>query len=181
MSDNTPQQPAPEPSPYGAVPPVPPAPPAPSFEAPTASPYGAPPAAPSAEPAAYGAPPVAPPYAGGTTPGYQPAAYPAPAYGYGGYQQQKTNVLAIVSMIASIVGFVLSWTWILGLGLIAGPIMGHIALSQIKHSGEKGRGMALAGVIVGYVGIGLGVLGVIAFFMFFGAIAGYSSVGTYGS
>ena len=39
-------------------------------------------------------------------------------------------------------------------------IFGHIALSQIKKSEgtQRGRGMAIAGVVLGYVGLGLGVL-----------------------
>ena len=52
---------------------------------------------------------------------------------------RPTNVLAIISLIASCLGFT-----------VPGIIMGHIALHQIKSSGEQGRGLALAGVIVGY-------------------------------
>jgi hypothetical protein len=52
---------------------------------------------------------------------------------------RPTNVLAIISLVASCVGFALP-----------GVIMGHIALHQIKRTGEQGHGLALAGVIVGY-------------------------------
>jgi uncharacterized membrane protein len=62
----------------------------------------------------------------------------------------RTNVLAIISLVASIAGFL----WILPvIGPIAAVVTGHISLSQIKRTGEKGRGMALAGTIVGWVGI----------------------------
>jgi hypothetical protein len=84
----------------------------------------------------------------------------------------RTNPLAIVSLIASIVGFV----WILPfLGNLAGVITGHIALKQIKQSGEAGRGMALAGVIVGWVGLAIVVLvglGFLFFFVIFAAASG---------
>jgi uncharacterized membrane protein len=50
--------------------------------------------------------------------------------------------------VASLVGFVLILPVV---GSIAGVIMGHISLKQIKDRGERGRGMALAGVIIGYV------------------------------
>nr|WP_246328246.1 DUF4190 domain-containing protein [Curtobacterium pusillum] len=40
----------------------------------------------------------------------------------------------------------------------AGAIMGHIALGKIKQSGEGGRGLALAGIIGGWVLTGLFVL-----------------------
>ena len=66
-------------------------------------------------------------------------------------------MLAIISLIASIVGIVILW----GIGSIAGVICGHISLSQIKKTGEQGRGMAIAGLIVGYVGIVLAIIGVI--------------------
>jgi Domain of unknown function (DUF4190) len=143
----------------------------------TPPPYGAPPsgspapgygAAPQTAPPAYGTPPAygaAPPY--GTT---QPYAS-APAY-YGSYAGPKTNVLAIISMVASIVGFV----WILPfIGSLAGVITGHISLRQIARTGEKGRGMALAGLIVGYVGLAFFVIG-IAFFIFFVALAASEGV-----
>lgn len=34
---------------------------------------------------------------------------------------------------------------------IVGIILGHISLGQIKRTGDNGRGMALAGLICGYV------------------------------
>jgi Domain of unknown function (DUF4190) len=68
-----------------------------------------------------------PGYAAG--PGYTPGYTPAP----------RTNVLAIVAII---LGFLVP---------IGGIITGHIALSQIKKTGEAGHGLALAGTIVGYV------------------------------
>lgn len=51
----------------------------------------------------------------------------------------KTNVLAIIALVAA---FVVP---------LAGIICGHIALGQIKRSGESGRGLALAGTVLGYV------------------------------
>lgn len=57
------------------------------------------------------------------------------------YGSERTNVLAIVSLVSA---FFIS---------LVAIITGHIALSQIKRTGEKGRGLALAGLILGYVGI----------------------------
>lgn len=57
------------------------------------------------------------------------------------------NVLAIVSLVTSLVGF----------GL-AGIITGHLSLSQLKTSGEQGHGLALAGTIIGYATIALGLV-----------------------
>jgi Domain of unknown function (DUF4190) len=127
--------------PGGSVPPPPPA-------------YGAPQAAP-------GAPQPAPAY-GQAAPAYGQA---APAYGQP--TGAKTNVLAIVSLIASIAGIVIAW----GIGSIVGIICGHISLSQIKKTGEEGRGMAVAGLIVGYIGLALAILSVIIIAIIFGTIA----------
>ena len=44
---------------------------------------------------------------------------------------------------------------------MVGVITGHIALRQLKTSGENGRGMALAGTIVGWVGVGLSIVGLV--------------------
>jgi hypothetical protein len=62
------------------------------------------------------------------------------------------NTLSVVSLATSVTGF----------GALAGIITGHIALSQVKTSNQSGRPLALAGVIVGYSFIGLGVVGTIA-------------------
>jgi|LakMenEpi03Aug12_release.lakeMendotaPanAssembly.Ray.scaffolds.fasta_scaffold3543769_1 hypothetical protein len=66
----------------------------------------------------------------------------------------KTNVLAIVSLVTSILGFSL-----------VGIITGHIGLSQIKKSGEAGSGLAIAGLVIGYISI----VALVLFFFFFGA------------
>jgi len=62
------------------------------------------------------------------------------------------NTLSVVSLATSVTGF----------GALAGVITGHVALSQIKDSKQAGRPLALAGLIVGYSLIGLGVVGTIA-------------------
>jgi len=147
VSDQNPQNPAPEQG--GAYPPVPPAPaPAPGAYPPAQGAYPPPP---------YGAaaPTAAPSY--GTAPAYGAA----PGYGYGA--QPKTNTLAIVSLIASIASFII----VPFVGSVVGVITGHMSLNQLKTSGEQGRGMALAGTIVGWVGLGLAILGIIAAILFF--------------
>ncbi|WP_439593186.1 DUF4190 domain-containing protein [Microbacterium sp.] len=149
--------------------------PPPAYTAPPAyapaaeQPYGSPPAYGTA-PAAQGPGSYPPPYQA-APPAYGAA---APAYGYG-QAQPKTNTLAIVSLVASIVGFL----WILPfIGNLAGVITGHISLKQIKQTGEGGRGMALAGVIVGWVGLGILILVALGFLFFF-VIAVSSGNGRY--
>jgi hypothetical protein len=70
--------------------------------------------------------------------------------------QKQTAGLAITSLVLGILGFVM-----LGpLGAIPAIICGHIAKSKINANPETltGEGMALAGLIMGYVQIGLLVL-----------------------
>jgi len=74
-----------------------------------------------------------------------------------------TNSVAIVALI---LGFVVP---------LGGVIAGHIALAQIKRTGEGGRGMALAGVIIGYAYIGFLVLYVAVMMVVFSSYARPSS------
>jgi hypothetical protein len=57
-----------------------------------------------------------------------------------------TNGLAIASMVLGII-------WLYWLGSILAVIFGHIALSQIKRSNQGGKGMAVAGLVLGYIGL----------------------------
>jgi len=125
----------------------------PAYSPPATPPYGAQPA--------YGQPAYGQPAYG--QPAYGQPAYGQPAYGGAyGYGEAKTNVLALVSMIASIAGV----TVLPVLGSLAGAIMGHIALRQIATTGEKGRGMALTGVILGWVGLALLILVIVLIVLF---------------
>jgi hypothetical protein len=65
----------------------------------------------------------------------------------------KLNTLAVVSIATALTS----------IGAVAAIITGHVALTQIKKSGESGRGLALAGTIVGYVTIAFWVLTSIGF------------------
>ena len=73
------------------------------------------------------------------------------------------NTWAIVSV--SFAASTILGTWCLG-GIIA-VITGHVARSQIKRTGEAGEGLALAGLIAGYISIGLFFLFVLAYIAFF--------------
>ena len=80
-----------------------------------------------------------------------------------GHASRPYNTWAIVS--ASFAASTILGTWCLG-GLVA-IITGHVARSQIKRTGEAGEGLALAGLIAGYVSIGLFFLVVLAYIAFF--------------
>ena len=85
-------------------------------------------------------------------------AYPPPPPGYAGYYgypaPRPTNGLAIVSLVCAFVFAPL------------GIVFGHLSLSQIRKTGEEGRGLAIAGLVIGYLITVLTVL-VVALSAFF--------------
>ncbi|MGH3822847.1 MAG: DUF4190 domain-containing protein [Pseudonocardiaceae bacterium] len=94
---------------------------------------------------------------GTTTPGTPPAGLPSsqpPNYAYGqpGYpgppMQLPINGLAVASLVLGIL-------WVLWIGSILALIFGYIARNQIKERNEGGAGLAIAGIVLGWVGIGI--------------------------
>jgi hypothetical protein len=114
--------------------------------------------------------------------GYQyPAGYAAPGAGYAapgagyGYQAPPAKTLSLISMVLGIISIAtLGSTFFTQ---IAAVVLGHIALNKEP----AGRGMALAGLIMGYVTIGLGILMIILAIIFFAAWAPYFSSTTSGT
>jgi hypothetical protein len=94
-----------------------------------------PPPVPYPAPSPYFAPP--PPY-------YRPAA--------------PTNGLAVAALVLGIV-------WLYWVGSILAVVFGHVALHQIKRADgrQSGGGLAVAGLALGYVGLGTLTLALIAF------------------
>jgi Domain of unknown function (DUF4190) len=110
----------------------------------------------SPSPAPTGLP--APAYPGYGYPTYQYGGYGAPMVG--GYPPPpQTNGLAIGSMVVSISALVLSWCYGIGglIGLV-GAILGHVSLRQIRTRGEGGRGMAIAGVVMGWIALAVALV-----------------------
>ncbi|MDA3146182.1 DUF4190 domain-containing protein [Leucobacter sp. UCMA 4100] len=143
---------------------------APTSAEPAAPTYAAPltPPAPAATPEAatapaYGAAPAAPPAYGApvaTAPAYSTGVEGTP-------QSAKTNVCAILSLVFA---FVFQ---------IAGIVLGHVALSQIKKTGEEGRGLAIAGLIIGYVLFALSIIAVIVWVLVVAAFIASEPSGYY--
>jgi hypothetical protein len=67
----------------------------------------------------------------------------------GGY-----NTLAIVSLAFGIA----SWLPFPVFGAIVAVVTGHLALGQIKRTGEPGREFAIAGLVLGWIHIALSVV-----------------------
>lgn len=102
-------------------------------------------------PSPYGYAAPAPNY---MSPAVHPA-YAAPSYSQG--RPADVNQIALIGFIASLVGFGT------GVGFIAGIILGHIALNQIRRQPQPGRGLAIAALVIGYLGVLLAIAGILAF------------------
>jgi competence protein ComGC len=74
--------------------------------------------------------------------------------------QPKTSALAIWSLVLGILGLLFLLVCISPLFAIPAVICGHMAYSRVKRSSGvlTGQGMALAGLITGYISIALSVL-----------------------
>ncbi len=77
---------------------------------------------------------------------YPPPGYPQ-QYGYQQYASPGTNGFAIASMVLGIV-----WVW--WIGSILALVFGYVAKSQIRQTGQGGSGMATAGIVLGWIGVG---------------------------
>ena len=65
----------------------------------------------------------------------------------------KTNGLAIASLACGLAQFAFG-----PLATIPAIVCGHMARSQIKRTGEQGAGLALAGLILGWAAVILGIV-----------------------
>jgi peptidyl-prolyl cis-trans isomerase B (cyclophilin B) len=83
-------------------------------------------------------------------PGFYPPAYPPP---------RQTNSMAIVALVGALVFAPL------------GIVFGHIALSQIRRSDEDGKGLAIAGLAIGYILTGLSLLAIVFWVILFVVVA----------
>jgi hypothetical protein len=141
--------------------------------------------------------PTAPYPAAGYPPGDQPGpsggypggAYPGGGYPSGGYPadpsqtgytgqglapSRASNGMAVASLVLGILGL----TFFFGIASIPAVIVGHIARKQIRERNEDGAGLAIAGLVTGWIGVAL-VVAVIVFFVVIFGIFGLAAVGNY--
>jgi hypothetical protein len=104
-------------------------------------------------------PPTPPAGWGGPAPG---AIYPSAGEPpYPGAAATQTSGLAIASLVTGL----FFWCWVIP-GIVS-IVLGHLALESIENSGgaKRGRGMAIAGIVLGWVGIGIVGLLVLVWFV----------------
>jgi hypothetical protein len=81
-----------------------------------------------------------------------------------------TNTLAVISLIAG----VLSWVLFPFIAGVVAVITGHMARSEIRNSygQQSGDGLALAGLILGYLHLATFCFGIFIFVLIFGGMIG---------
>jgi hypothetical protein len=80
---------------------------------------------------------------------YKPGTYPL--------AEQRTNSLAVVSLSFGVGQVIVPFV-----GGIIAIVCGHIARSQIRETSEAGDGMAITGLVLGYTGVVLPLLAILA-------------------
>src|SRR5262245_21740913 len=99
---------------------------------------------------------------------YPPQQYPPPQPPYVVAARPTYDGLAITS-------FILGVLWFGWLGSIMAVILGHIALRNIRRTHASGRGLAIAGLVLGY--IGLSTLALVVLFAIIGTVGSSGSSG----
>ncbi|SCL46783.1 DUF4190 domain-containing protein [Micromonospora peucetia] len=94
----------------------------------------------------YGPPPISGPP---TSPGYPPAGYYPPPQVIVA-QVPPASGLATASMVLGIIGVLGGWC-LFGLPCLAAVVLGHMGLRDTADGRKSGRGMAVAGLVLGYV------------------------------
>lgn len=131
-----------------------------SFEPPPpVDPYlpSAPPPAYAPPPAAYQPPPAyAPPVPAYSPPPPMPPAYPAPGGYAPGYPPvvmaagPPTSGWSVAALVLGIVGIFFGWC-ALGLPCLLAVIFGHVGLNETRRGAKSGKGLAVAGLVMGYL------------------------------
>jgi len=86
----------------------------------------------------------------------QPMPYRPPSYPVR-YSSGRTNALAAVSL-----GFGVGQVFLPFVGAIVAIVCGHLAKGQIRENGDYGNGLATAGLVLGYLGLALPLLLIVA-------------------
>lgn len=84
---------------------------------------------------------------------------------------RRTSSLAIVSLVAGLLG----WTLAPWLGSIIAIITGHMARGEIRRDPDAvdGDGLAIAGLILGWSMVLISLVTVLAIVLFFGGLAAF--------
>jgi hypothetical protein len=65
------------------------------------------------------------------------------------------NMFAVLSLVFAL-------TWVFGLGSVLAVVFGYIGRAQVAARNDRGATMATAGIVLGWLGIALTTLSIIA-------------------
>ena len=84
---------------------------------------------------------------------------------------RQTSALAVTSLIAGVLG----WTLVPWIGSIVAIITGHLARAEIRRDPQRldGDGMAVAGLLLGWIMIILSIIAFLALIVFLGGLAAF--------
>ncbi|MEV1288729.1 DUF4190 domain-containing protein [Micromonospora sp. NPDC049679] len=98
---------------------------------------------------------------------YPPAVHLAPPQIV--VQTPPASGISTAAMVLGILGVLGGWC-LFGLPCVLAVIFGHIGLHETRHGTKSGRGMAVAGLVLGYVFVGPMIM--FTSMVFFGGLIG---------
>ncbi len=87
---------------------------------------------------------------------------------------RQTSNYAVIALVAGILG----WTLLPLLGSLGGIIFGHMARGEIRRSNGQlgGDGMAIAGLVLGWISAALWIVGIVIIFTVLGGLAWFAKM-----
>ncbi len=87
---------------------------------------------------------------------------------------RQTSAMAVASLVLGVLG----WSLLPLVGAIGAVVCGHMARADIRRAAGalEGDGLARVGLLLGYVAIALGVLALLAIFLFLGGLVWFTAV-----
>lgn len=84
---------------------------------------------------------------------------------------RQTSAMAIVSLVAGMLG----WSLLPVIGSVVAIVTGHLARGEIRRRPEalEGDGLAVAGLVLGYLMVAMTVVGLLFIFLFFGGLLAF--------
>ena len=87
---------------------------------------------------------------------------------------RETSALAITSLVSGLLG----WTFLPLVGSLVAIVTGHMARAEIRRANGQieGDGLAIAGLVLGWLVVAISVLTVLVFVLFLGGLAALMAV-----
>jgi len=84
---------------------------------------------------------------------------------------RQTSAMAIVSLVAGLLG----WSLLPVIGSVVAIVTGHLARVEIRRRPDalEGDGLAVAGLVLGYLMVAMAVIGFLFVLLFFGGLLAF--------